>query len=200
MPTVRQKIFGYVRKHQAVSAVEVARDFGMTTANARRHLGLLEKNGQVEVIAKRSSGRRGGRPVKIYGVNRNLLGSGLPALFHHLLDETLGSLSARQKSVLLETLGKRLAGSCQREAPSSPTLRLAETVKTLNRLGYRAHWEAHAAGPRIILGHCPYQAVVRQHPELCEMDAALLRICLGEEVLQIEKLEGDEIPVCVFGL
>lgn len=200
MPTARQKVFGYIRKHQAVSAAEIARDLGMTAANARHHLRLLRKNGQVEVIAQHSAGTHGGRPVQIYGVSRNILGDGLPSLSHHLLEEMLGSVNARQKAALLEKLGKRLAGSCTRGASVSPMIRLAETVKQLNGLGYQSRWEAHAAGPRIILGNCPYAAIIRRHPELCEMDAALLRACVGGGVEQIAKLEGEGMPVCVFGV
>jgi predicted ArsR family transcriptional regulator len=196
--TARQKIFSYIRKHQAVTAAEIARDLNMTAANARHHLGILRKNGQVAVIAKRSAGTRGGRPCLVYGLSRHMLGDGLPALSHHLLGEMLESVNARQRASLLEKLGKRLSGSCTRGASPSPMIRLAETVKQLNRLGYRSRWEAHATGPRIILEHCPYAAIIRQHPELCEMDAALLRNCLDGAVEQIAKLEGDEGRVCVF--
>jgi len=201
MPTARQKIFAYIQKRRSVSAAEIARDLGMTSANARHHLSILKKNGQVEVLGKRAAGTRGGHPIKIYGLSRHILGDGLPSLSHHLLEEMLGSVNARQKASLLSKLGKRLASSCTRGSrPTSPMTRLAVTVKSLNKLGYQSRWEAHATGPRIILGHCPYAAIIREHPELCEMDAALLNECLGEPVTQISKLEGEGIPFCVFGV
>ena len=201
MPTARQKIFAYIQKRRSVSAAEIARDLGMTSANARHHLSILKKNGQVEVLGKRAAGTRGGHPIKIYGLSRHILGDGLPSLSHHLLEEMLGSVNARQKASLLSKLGKRLASSCTRGSrPTSPMTRLAATVKSLNKLGYQSRWEAHATGPRIIFGHCPYAAIIREHPELCKMDAALLNECLGEPVMQISKLEGEGIPFCVFGV
>ena len=197
MPTARQKVFTYIKKHRAVSAMEIARDLRMTQANARHHLSLLSKNGQIELVGQRSAGNKGGRPIKIYGISRNILGDGLSTLSHHLLEEMLGSVNARQKAELLQKLGQRLASSGT--SASSPMIRLTKTVKHLNKLGYQSRWEAHAAGPRIILGHCPYAAIIADHPELCEMDNALLEECLSERVLQSVKLEGDlGKRICVF--
>ncbi len=199
MTTARQKVFDYIQKHRTVSAAEIARDLRMTQANARHHISLLRKNGQVEIVGKRNAGDRGGRPVKIYGISRSILGDGLPALSHHLLEEMLGSVNARQKAGLLKKLGQRLAGSGT--SGTSSMVRLTETVRHLNKLGYHARWEAHASGPRIILGHCPYAAIIANHPELCEIDSGLLGECLGEHVEQILKLEGGVGKgFCVFGV
>ena len=203
MTTARQKIFAYIQKRRSTTAAEIARDLRMTPANARHHLAQLHKNGQVEIIGKRKVGKQGGRPVKLYAVSRNILGDGLPSLSHHLLDEMLGSVNAPQRASLLEKLGQRLASSLKSGSGSTPPmLRLNETVKHLNKLGYESRWEAHAGGPRIILGHCPYAAIVDAHPELCEMDAALLGECLAQRVEQIGKLEGSESgrPYCIFAV
>ncbi len=202
MPTARQKVFVYIKKHRAVSAMELARDLRMTRANARHHLSLLSKNGQIELVGQRSAGSKGGRPIKIYGISRNILGDGLPTLSHHLLNEWLGSLDEVDKKNGLETLGKCLVDSSEFAMSVSPMARLTETVRHLNKLGYQSRWEAHASGPRIILGHCPYAAIITEHTELCEMDAALLAECLGERVTQIAKLAGKDEgrPYCVFGL
>ncbi len=202
MTTARQKIFTYISKRRSTSASEIARDLRMTQANARHHLAQLLKNGQVEIVGKRSVGKKGGRPVNIYAVSRNLLGDGLPSLSHHLLAEMLDSATPPQKADTLARLAKRIANQSPQNTTKSPMLRLAETVKRLNQLGYESHWEAHASGPHIILGHCPYAAIIQQHPELCQMDAALLTECLTQRVEQIAKLEGTESgrPYCVFAV
>lgn len=201
MTTTRQKIFAYISKRRSTSAAEIARDLRMTSANARHHLAQLHKNGQIELVGKRNVGKKGGRPVNIYAVSRNILGDGLPLLSHHLLEELLGSVNASQRASLLQKLGQRFASPLTSGAGStSPMLRLNETIKNINQLGYEARWEAHASGPRIILGHCPYAAIIKQHPELCGVDAALLNECLAQRIEQIGKLEGSESgrPYCVF--
>ena len=211
MTTARQKIFAYISKRRSTSAAEIARDLRMTSANARHHLAQLHKNGQIEVVGKRNVGKKGGRPVNIYAVSRSILGDGLASLSHHLLEEMLGSVNAPQRASLLQKLGQRLASPLTSDTStslstsagfSSPMLRLNNTVKHLNKLGYESRWEAHASGPRIIMGHCPYAAIIEQHPELCGMDAALFTECLTQRIEQIGKLEGSESgrPYCVFAV
>ena len=80
--------------------------------------------------------------------------------------------------------------------------RLASTIERLNSMHYQARWEAGAEGPRIILGHCPYRAIIADHPELCQMDAALLTELLQDEVMQTAKLEpgAGGLPFCGFVL
>ena len=71
------------------------------------------------------------------------------------------------------------------------TRRLAAVIEFLNRLGYAARWEAHAAAPRIIFEHCPYALLVAKHPELCRMDAFLLMQRLDRQVEQTACLERN---------
>ena len=201
MPTTRKIVFNYIKKHRAVTSAEIARDLRMTTANARHHLSILKKDGRIEEVGKKIPGIKGGRPTNIYGVSRNARGDGLVTLSHHLLEEMLGIDNARQRSGVLQNVARRLASSHTRDAgTSSPMIRLKDTVRYLNKLGYQSRWEAHAEGPRIILGQCPYAAIIGKHPELCEMDSALLEECLAQRVEQIEKLTGEGIPFCVFGM
>ena len=201
MLTARQEVFTYIHKRRSVSAFDIARDLAMTPANARHHLSILKKDGRIEEVGKRDAGIKGGRPTKIYGISRGILGDGLVTLSHHLLEEMLSTVNAAQRADLLQKLGQRLASSHTRGAlSSSPMMRLTETVKHLNKLGYQSRWEAHAEGPRIIFGQCPYAAIIQNHPELCEMDAVLLDECLGQRVEQIEKLAGEGIRFCVFGV
>ncbi len=202
MPTARQKIFSYISKRRSVIAAEIARDLRMTPANARHHLAQLRKNGQIEIVGKRSAGDKGGRPVKVYAVSRAVLGDGLASLSHHLLEEMLASVNGDQRVSLMQKLGQRLASSCTGVPSTSSMLRLNNAVQHLDKLGYESRWEAHARGPRLILGHCPYAAIMAEHPELCEMDAALLEGCLGQPVAQRSKLEGAESgrPFCVFAV
>lgn len=186
--TTRQKVLDYLKRNRAASSQEVARALRMTPANARRHLGILAADGRVEAIRQQPAGR--GRPGKVYRLSGALTGDNLPALTDALLIEA-------GKMVGMEQLGQRLAGE-----PAPPQLplarRLAVTVERLNGMRYQARWEAGAEGPRIILGQCPYAALIGKHPELCRMDAALLGRILGREALPVTKTEPGGKPPCVF--
>jgi predicted ArsR family transcriptional regulator len=190
--TTRQKILDYLKRNRIVSSRELARSLHMTPANARHHLGILAADGRVEVVSQRKGGR--GRPEKVYRLAGVLVGDNLSALADALLAETSGKVE-------MEALGKRIVG--EHAIAGQPLMRrLSSAVERLNAMHYHARWEAGAEGPRIVLGHCPYTAVIGKHPELCQMDASVLEGLLGGNVKQTAKLEkgAGGLPYCVFVL
>jgi predicted ArsR family transcriptional regulator len=164
----------------------------MTPSNARHHLGILAADGRVEVISQRQGGR--GRPEKVYRLAGTLVGDNLSVLVDALLAEA-------DEDIEIEAVGRRIAG--EHETAAQPLMhRLVSTVERLSAMHYQARWEAGAEGPRVILGHCPYVGLVEKHPQLCQMDVALLAELLGGEVHQTAMLEmgaGDK-PFCAFVL
>lgn len=195
LPT-RLRILEYLRRHRTATAPELGRALAMTAANVRHHLAILIANDLLEVIGQRQ--RRRGRPERVYGLSRRVLGDGLDELSSALLAEWLGGLPEAQREAALRLLAVRLQGSFSSSGPIQK--RLNETVRFLNERHYQARWEAAAAGPRLILGHCPFAAIIERHPELCLLDAFLLEACLGQPATQIAKLErlGGGLPQCVF--
>ena len=189
--TTRQKILDYLKRNRSVSSRELARALQMTSANARHHLGILAADGRVEVINQRQIGR--GRPEKVYRLAGTLMGDNLSALVDVLLTEADGK-------VRMEALGERIVGENKVSAGQPLMRRLASIVERLNEMHYQSRWEAGAEGPRIVLGHCPYAAVIERHPSLCRMDAALLAKLLGGDVRQTAKLESGagDLPYCAF--
>lgn len=188
--TTRQKILNYLKRNRTVSSREIARALHMTPANARHHLGILAGDGRVEVINQRQVGR--GRPEKVYRLSGALVGDNLSALVDALLTEADGKIG-------MDALGVRIAG--EGVVGGQPLMhRLVSTVARLNAMHYQARWEAGAEGPRIVLGNCPYAAVIEKHPGLCRMDTALLAKLLDGEVRQTAKLErgAGGVPYCVF--
>ena len=168
----------------------------MTPANVRHHLSLLEKDGRVEVIHLRGVAIRG-RPHKVYRLGSALLGDNLAPLAKALL----GQIPPEQMESALAALGRALAGTPpERSAPLMR--RLSAAVERLNASNYHARWEAHASGPRLVLGHCPYAAIIEHRPELCQMDAVILQTLLGMNVEQLAKLEQTEMGniYCIFRL
>lgn len=188
--STRQKILDYLRRNRSVSSRELARSLHMTPANARHHLGILAADGRVEVVSQRRGGK--GRPEKVYRLAGTLVGDNLSALADALLTEAGGMVG-------MEALGNRIAGESL--VSGQPLMRrLASAVERLNGMHYQSRWEAGAEGPRIVLGHCPYGAVIEKHPELCQMDTSLLATLLSGEVRQTAKLEigAGGLPYCVF--
>jgi len=197
--STRERILEILQTRPAMTADELANILQLTPANLRHHLGKLERDGRVIAAGTRPPRGRG-RPQRLFSLPHG--GEGTDRLAGHLLDQALTGLEPDQRTVFLRALALRLGGELDRS--TSPvrhiTQRLGAAVRKMNNLEYQARWEAHAIAPRVILGNCPYAAIIAEHPELCQVDAALLESQLGQPVKQTTKLERNPqgLPVCVF--
>ncbi len=192
----RQKLLAHLAAHPGATAAEMARVLNVTPANVRHHLAILVADGRVTALGARPSERRG-RPQQIYSVND---APDLSALVDVLLAEWFGNVPAGEMEAALRAVAVRLAAVDPSGGSLAPLRRLSLTIEHLNRLGYRARWEATAAGPRILLERCPYAAILSRHPQLCRMDALLLESRLSTPVEQTARLEQNErgLAVCAF--
>ena len=197
-PNARQRVLAYVQTHHGASAAEIARALRVTPANIRHHLSTLVADGLVKIVGERQEKR--GRPVQMYAAVDAASSEGLSGLADAALVGWLESLPPDQRDSALGTLAARLADTLP-ETRSGPVIRrLAQAVTRLNALHYRARWEAHAQGPRVIFEQCPYATIIEKHPELCRMDTLLLKELLGAEATQSAKLERNArgLPFCMF--
>jgi predicted ArsR family transcriptional regulator len=191
MTTARQKVLTYFEKSRTASAREIARALKMSAATVRHHLRVLASDGRLESASVRV--RDGsGRPEKIYALPRAALGDNLSVLSDALLAEAGSAVS-------MEALARRLNGESN-SAGQPLAKRLNLTVEKFKQMNYHSHWEAGSEGPRIIFGHCPYAAIIEKHPELCRMDATMLKELMGQPARQIFKTGEEGSSVCVFVL
>lgn len=207
MKTSRQQILEYVQAQRVVTAGDLGRALHMTAANARHHLGVLQEQGLIDVVGQRPA-RGKGRPALLYAPSERTLGDNLDLLSGALLDESGQRMEVVGRSSYLRRVAWRLAaqigtqpGDCPQDIRTgSLTQRLYQVVQSLERCHYQARWEAHAQGPRVILGRCPYAAILEQHPELCRIDAYMLEELLGERLEQTARLERDArgMRYCTF--
>lgn len=195
MRTSRQRVLEYIQSQRIVSVADICRALRMTAANARHHLGILEQQGLVEAVGKRPPAGKG-RPAVLYSLSEGVLGHNLDRLAAALFDKLLEGISPGDQTSRLRALAEAVAKEDEEPFPldnrtSSLTHRLYQAVQRLNKMHYQARWEAHAQAPKILLGHCPYAAILPKHPELCFFDAALLEGLLGAPVQQVAKLAPD---------
>ena len=187
----RHKVLAYLTRTRTASVREISRALKMSAANVRHHLRVLVSDGRLELMAVEEHDRRG-RPEKLYSLPRAALGDNLAALSDALLVEA-------GMKVRVETLAKRLVGEF--DFAGQPIVkRLNLVIEKLNQMNYHARWEAGREGPRVILGHCPYAAIIEKHPELCRMDAALLKDLTGESAEHLSKIGQEKSLACVFVL
>jgi predicted ArsR family transcriptional regulator len=197
-PPTRLRILDYLRKQQTASVYELSSALAMTGANVRHHLAVLESNELIEVISQRREGR--GRPVNVYSLSRRVLGDGLDALAGAMFASLLRETPEAAREAGLRSIALHLGGNDLPNPITPPPRRLTQAVDRLNELHYQARWEAGIDGARIILGHCPFAAIIADYPELCRMDAFLLEQRSGAPVMQVAKLQPSAkgYPFCLF--
>ena len=204
MKTSRQRLLEYIRDHRIVTVAELSRVLRMTRSNARHHLAILEQQGLIRVTGERPAERGRGRPARLYGLVETTQAHNLGELSGVLLELLASERPVGQQPGLYHQVARGLksANTVESSSSSSLTQRLSHTVQQLNQLNYQARWEAYARGPRLILGHCPYAAILSRHPEMCQIDRHLLQELVGAPVVQTERLALDErgAPYCRFAL
>jgi predicted ArsR family transcriptional regulator len=198
MQNSRQKILQYIIEQQNTTVEELSKVFRVTPANIRHHLSILTEQGSVKVIGLKAVSEKG-RPAQIYCASQLSDQNNLGLLSDALLRTLMCKAGPNERHQFIEDIANQL-GSHFKTGFSNPTRRLYSTIHALNHMNYQAHWEAHLENPRIMLGHCPYHAILEIHPELCLVDASLLEQLLGAPVRQVEMQTNNirGIPQCVF--
>ncbi|NIW49181.1 MAG: helix-turn-helix domain-containing protein, partial [Gammaproteobacteria bacterium] len=190
MQNTRQRILNYFKNNHQATAPELSLLLDLTQANIRHHLNVLEKDGYIEVIGKDKERRRG-KPTNIFMLTKAAQDNAIDELASALLMEIQLEKASRLQHRKLKIIAENLAGKSS-DAEKSITIQLSSAVQRLNELNYKARWEAHADAPQIIFSRCPYAQIINRHPELCRMDAEMLKHLTGEEFLQVEKISRTQ--------
>jgi predicted ArsR family transcriptional regulator len=196
MKTSRQRVLEYIQAHYPLTASDLSQALHMTEANARHHLSILHERGLVQPAGQRTPQGKG-RPARLFMPSENTLGNNLDQLAAALLEMFKNQGELNDLDTTLRMLAARIAQpdtvtvETSEKSSRSLTHRLSHAVQQLNQLHYQARWEAWRGAPRLILGHCPYAAIIQQHPELCQMDAYLLEELVSAHAEQISKLSPD---------
>lgn len=196
MNPTRQQILEYLERHQRATANELSRALKVTAANIRHHLTILKEDGWIEISGTRAPQGRG-RPTQVYNLSPERQTDHLLGLTCALLDQ----IPPEGRAAVFSSIARNLTST----APPLPaeyhlTRHLIRAIHSLNEMHYRAKWEAHVTAPRIRLGHCPYAAILKEHPEICELDAILLEYLLHRPVRQIARRGNSPTgrPFCLF--
>jgi len=142
---------------------------------------------------------RPGRPCYVYRLTAmaaDLFPSNYCGLAESLL-AALGGLEPAQRGAVLQAAGRHLAAGGA-TLPEELEARLTYICTYLRKLGFAPRWERDAAGrEQLHIYNCPYEHLVPQHPELCQMDEIFLRELTAAKV---ERLSGAayEGEPCIY--
>jgi predicted ArsR family transcriptional regulator len=158
----------------------------------------LEDEGVVEVVSQRPATGRG-RPASLYQLTRQATLNNLDGLSNALLTETLQIVPDTERETLYKRLAQRLVGDDYQPA-RNPSQRFVNAIHFLNQKNYQARWEARSDAPQVIFSHCPYAAVLSDHPEMCQIDGHILSMLLASPIKQTARLQPNPQgpPQCFF--
>jgi predicted ArsR family transcriptional regulator len=174
---------------------ELAQALTLTHTAVRAHLAILERDGLVQHHSER---RGSGKPSAVYDLApaAEYL---FPMAYGQLMSQLLGVLHERHPAEeverLLREVGRRMALQWKVPREDLP-LRLEAAVEVLNDLG--GLMERETAGDTLcIRGYrCPFAALVRENPEVCQLAETLLTELVGAPVH--ERCERTGSAPCQF--
>jgi predicted ArsR family transcriptional regulator len=175
---IRHRIIEILKENGTATVAELAIELGMAQVSVRHHLDILI--GEDLVTASGVRRRNGaGRPSQIYA-----LAPGASKLFPQAHEALAGEMLREIKIMLppdeVKSMFRRLAERAARDAPpvhpgQSLEDRLDQVADFLSEKGYTARWEARDGRYELYTCNCPYAGVADRHPEVCEMDHALVQ-------------------------
>ncbi len=190
MHPTRQAILEHLRQHPGATVNDLARALGMTAANIRHHLTILKAQGLIETIQPHFHYKHG-RPPKRYRLTDAAQPRHLEPLTRALLDYV-----REEGPQVVDEIARRMCAGFATPLRGTLRERLQQAMTILQGWHYTPRWEAHHQGPRILLAQCPFGPLAREYPELCTLDARLLTLMLGAEVLPDGRPMHE--PPCVF--
>lgn len=183
MKSTRQRVLDVLTEQRAATPREISRLLQITPADARHHLANLLQEGAVVPVGN-PTGQGRGRPARRFGLASLARHADYELLAPALLVEALQRIPASEQERFMRAALGRLVGDYK---PSGNlTARLVSAIQRLNELGYAARWEAHAAGPHLILERQPFAGLSAQHAAAADLDIYLLEALLGVPVKRIE--------------
>ncbi len=195
----RERVLKIVTADGPISAAELAAELDLTTAAIRRHLAVLEGNGQIAVHeAQGGAPARRGRPARRYVVT-NHGQAAQPHAYSGIAAEALRFLSEVAGPDAVEEFAERRVRELEARhaaaveaAGEDPVSRVRALADALADDGYAATARPvpGAAAIQLCQGHCPVQQVAQEFPQLCEAEAQAFSRMLGVHVQRLATLAG----------
>ncbi len=195
------RILYYLNENPTATIPELSKLWGLTRAAIRFHINNLLQDGLIEKVSQaKQSMRKRGRPIYFYKLSERVGDSNYQELCSALLKALTDKQESTQTFDLIELLADNMLPSPIFAQSLSSKMNFA--MNWFEKRGYHARWEATAGGPQVKLFHCPFAALLPEHPELCRLDQLILKGILQVDVQQIARKNAQSINprACVFRL
>lgn len=178
-----------------LSVEEIAKVASLHVNSVRTHLEMLRAAGRVQRTRENSTGR--GRPKWLYSAAVE------QDPYTQLAADLAQTLGASKDPVLAEQAARRWRESDRvaKQPAASPDEAVTVAARSLGRLGFDV--DVSPVGDAIYLGHCPYAALIKDNPVICDIHAHAVEQILAGTGQPVELESVDVFPrrgVCVAHL
>lgn len=198
----RATIVEHLRHEGEATVAELAERLGISEVATRRHVNVLEHD---DFVTSRVVHQERGRPAAAYRLTdhaRDLFPQRYAAVAHELLDfitsehgrDGLRSYLSWRRERETEQYGEIVTAEDLHE-------RLQQLAGALSANGYDARVTADGEGFELHQDHCSIYDVAKDHPEMCQYEAATFSKVLGNDVLlrrQMTLADGAHACVCTI--
>ena len=195
--STRQRVLQLVASAGPVAAPQLSAELHLTSAGIRRHLGVLEADGQIAVHEGAGLGpARRGRPARRYIVTAH----GQAALsnsYSELAAQAMRYLAELAGPDAVEAFATTRARGLEGRYRTSVTgagdgvaARASALSRALGTDGYAASTRSvpGMAAIQLCQGHCPVQQIATEFPQLCEAETQAFSRLLGVHVQRLSTL------------
>jgi predicted ArsR family transcriptional regulator len=198
MKSTREKILRTLLSSPDSTINELAEAVGINGISIRHHLTSLE----AEDLVVSSEERHGvGRPRLIYSLTDKGVEK-FPTGYLRLTKRVIGALKDNMTSTeiasLFGSIGTEIAQSFEEDLENKPLKeRLKILKKIMTREGFTFEYKKNQRSYTLTSFSCPYHQIIREYPELCNIDYQLIAAVLSTRVeIKTCILNGDEF--CSF--
>lgn len=202
--TTRERVARSILEHGPSTAGQLAERLDLTPAAVRRHLAVLEEEGDLRSEEQRVYGTRGrGRPAKVFLLT-DAGRTHFPSSYDELAIQALRQLQALAGDPAIERFAEdRVADVVRRyqvileeAAAEGEAIAAPEALaRALNDQGYVATMQPAWTGEQLCQHHCPVSHVAVEFPELCTAETEVFSRLLGVHVQRLATI-ADGNGVC----
>ena len=187
--TTRGKIVEELHRRQSASAVDLARDLGLTPNAIRQQLLILERDG---LVSEKSVRRGPTKPTLEFSLTaraEQLFAQPYDRMLNAVLTEVRQQEGPQGVARIFEGIAKRTARSAGEHITApTPEGKIAGLTALLRKKGVKAEYNLIEGGFELHEHNCPYANVVKEHPEVCSVIHRVLDETVGGTHAQTESL------------
>lgn len=190
--STRGKLLLLLKRRGPCTVAHLSEQLGLTRNAIRQHLSSLERDNLVTQHPLKTGPTK---PSLVYSLTPRAEPL-FPKQYEGLLSSLIQELRLTEANPgldhLLSRLGYSAAGTyLSRLAQLTGLARVTEVRRILEEMGTLAEWE-RAGEDMVIRGfNCPYAAVVKENPEVCQVQRSFLQRLLDPAPVQIACSQGE---------